>query len=139
MTRPAPAAAALLAVALGGALGGLLRWGVGELVPDTSSFPWTTMAINVLGSLLLALLPAFAAVRRSPTLAAGLGPGVLGGFTTLSAYAEQTRALVGDDRVSPALAYLLLTLAACVAAVVLARHWTTSAGREDFEAEEGNK
>lgn len=139
MTRPAPAAVTLVAVAVGGAVGGLLRGGAGEVVPDTTAFPWTTLAINVVGSLLLALLPAVAAVRRHPILAAGLGPGVLGGFTTLSAYAEQTRALLAGGHVAAALSYLLVTLAACLAAVVLARQWTSRGERAEFTAEEGNE
>jgi fluoride exporter len=107
------------AVALGGAAGALLRWGLGELAPDGPGFPATTFAINVAGSFLLAVLLATAAVRRRPVLRAGLGPGVLGGFTTLSAYAEQTRALLADDRVATAGAYVLGTVVACVLAVAL--------------------
>ena len=89
-----PAPRLLGCVAAGGALGAVLRWSAGELVPDGSGLAWTTFAINVSGSFLLALLPALAVVRRSPAWAAALGPGVLGGFTTLSAYSEQTRALL---------------------------------------------
>lgn len=120
MTRPAPAIATYLAVALGGAVGGTLRWWLGDLAPDGGDFPWTTFAINVSGSLALALLPALALVRRRPALAAGLGPGLLGGYTTLSTYAEQGRALLGDGRVGLAAAYLFGTLAACLVAMTLA-------------------
>ena len=35
-----------LAVALGGAVGALLRWSLGELVPDGTGFPWTTFGID---------------------------------------------------------------------------------------------
>ena len=115
-----PGAGLCLCVAAGGALGAVLRWSAGELVPDGSAFAWTTFAVNVSGSLLLALLPALAAVRRSAALAAFLGPGLLGGFTTLSAYSEQTRVLLADGRVSLAAAYVTGTLLACVAAVAVA-------------------
>jgi CrcB protein len=128
VTRVAPGPATYAAVALGGALGATARWWLGDIVPDGDGFPWTTFAINVTGSLALALLPVLAAVRRRPTLAAGLGPGVLGGYPTLSAYAEQSRALVGDGRATLAAAYLLGTLAACLAAVVLAGHLSSLAG-----------
>ena len=64
---PAPAPRLLAAVAIGGALGALARWGLGESFPEASGFPWTTFAINVVGSFALALLPAFAAVRRNRT------------------------------------------------------------------------
>jgi len=139
VTRPAPAIATYLAVALGGAVGGTLRWWLGDLAPDGGGFPWTTFAINVSGSLALALLPALALVRRRPALAAGLGPGLLGGYTTLSTYAEQGRALLDDGRVVLAAAYLLGTLAACLVAVTLAGHLSSRGAQRDFDAEEGNE
>ena len=71
---------------------------LGDVVPDGSGFPWTTFAINVTGALALALLPVVAAVRRRPVLTAALGPGLLGGYTTLSTYAEQGRSLLADGR-----------------------------------------
>jgi len=117
--------AALGAVALGGALGGLLRWGLGEVAPDGHGFPWTTFAINVSGSLALALLPVLPVVRRRPVLAAGLGPGLLGGYTTFSAYADDARSLLADDRPGLALAYVAATLVGCVLAVALARRVAT--------------
>ena len=51
MRKPAPAT--LVAVAAGGALGGTLRWWLGDVVPDGTGFPWTTFAINVTGALAL--------------------------------------------------------------------------------------
>jgi fluoride exporter len=116
----------LLAASVGGAVGALLRYLLGELAPDGSGFPWTTFGINVVGSLLLALLPALAAVRRHRVVAVALGPGVLGGFTTLSAYAEQGRALVADGETLLAGSYLLGTLLACLVAVRLASRLSTS-------------
>ncbi len=126
-------------MAVGGAAGALARWALSELVPDGTGFPWTTFAINVVGSLLLASLPALTAVRRRPTLAVGLGPGLLGGFTTLSAYSEQGRALLADGETRLAALYLLGTLAACLVAVQLAQHWSTRAAQVEFEDEDGNE
>ena len=134
-----PARSLFVAVAVGGAVGGTLRWWFGELVPDGDGFPWTTLGINVTGSLALALLPAVAAVRRRHVLVAGLGPGLLGGYTTLSTYAEQARALLADGDAALAAAYLLGTLAACLVAVTLAERLSTPAARDDFEDEEGNE
>ena len=139
MTRPAPGTVTIAAVFVGGALGGSVRWWLGDLVPDGGGFPWTTFAINVSGSLVLALLPVLGVVRRHPALAAGLGPGVLGGYTTLSTYAEQGRALLGDGRVGLAAAYVLGTLAACLVAVTLAGHLSSRAAQLEFDAEEGNE
>jgi CrcB protein len=111
----------LVAVALGGAVGAVLRWACGELVADGAGFPWTTFAVNVVGCLAIGLLPA---LTRRPVVLAALGPGLLGGFTTMSAYAEQSRALLAGGQTGTALAYLLGTLAACLAAVVLAGRLT---------------
>jgi CrcB protein len=128
-----------LAVALGGAVGALLRWTLGEAVPDGGGFPWTTFAVNVSGSLALALLPALAGVRRRPVLVAALGPGLLGGYTTLSAYSEQTRVLLEGGQVLTAAAYVVGTLAACLAVVAAASRLSAPAEQGRFEAEAGDE
>jgi len=128
-----------LAVALGGALGAVLRWALGGAVPDGAGFPWTTFIINVSGSLVLAWLPAFDVVRRRQVLAAALGPGLLGGYTTLSTYSEQTRTLLADGQTTTALLYLFGTLAACLVAVAaVSRLYPPSAG-DEFAAEGGDE
>jgi CrcB protein len=139
MTRRRPPLSALVAVALGGAVGGTLRWWLGDLVPDADGFPWTTFAINVTGSLALAMLPALALVRRHQGLVLFAGPGLLGGYTTLSTYAEQGRALLADGRAALAAGYLLGTLAACLLAVTIAGRWSTLPDQQGFSAEEGNE
>lgn len=126
------------AVALGGAVGAVLRWLLGELAPDAPGFPWPTFAINVVGAFALALLPAFAAVRSRPRLALLLGPGLLGGFTTLSAYAEESRALLADGSTGLAGAYLIGTFAAALAAVALASRWSSPAAQQVFADEDGD-
>jgi CrcB protein len=136
---PAPAPRLLVAVAVGGALGAVARWALGEAFPDGSGFPWTTFGINVTGCFVLALLPAVAAVRRRRTLALGLGPGVLGGFTTLSTYAEQSRSLLADGRGLLAASYVLGTLAVCLAAVAVAHRLSSPLAQREFEDEEGNE
>lgn len=113
----------LLLVALGGALGATLRHTVDVLAPH-GLLPWPTLAINVVGSFALGALPLLGAVRRSPRLAATLGPGVLGGFTTVSAWAGQTRELGADGHVGVAGLYLVLTLAAGLGAAALGQHVT---------------
>jgi CrcB protein len=127
------------AVAVGGAVGALLRFALGELAGDGAGFPWTTFAINVTGAFALALLPALSVVRRSRTLAAGRGPGVLGGYTTLSATSEQGRSLLEQGRPLLAATYLLATLAACLVAVAVASRWSSVAERSAFAREEGDR
>jgi len=112
-----------------GAVGGVLRWLLGDLVPDGAGVAWTTFAINVSGSAALAALPALGPVRRRPALTAGLGSGLLGGYTTLSAYSEQTRALLADGRVVVAGAYAAGTVLACLAAVAVVSRWLAPGDR----------
>jgi CrcB protein len=111
----------LLVVAAGGALGALLRLAVDTTAPD-SPFPWPTLGINVVGAFALGVLPALALVRRSPRIALALGPGLLGGFTTVSAWAGQVRALADDGHPGLAGLCLVATLAAGVLAAALGQH-----------------
>ena len=137
MTRLALAATIPL-VLLGGALGGVARYAVDVLGPD-ELFPWGTLAINVVGSMLLALLPAFRFVHRHHTIPAFLGTGVLGGFTTLSAFSEQARALVEGGHTDLAATYVVVSVGAGVAGALAVRHLTTPAERAEFHDDEGDE
>lgn len=108
----------LLLVAAGGAAGAVLRHAVDAVAPATL-LPWHTLGINVVGALLLGALPALAVVRRSHRVAAALGPGVLGGFTTVSAWAGQVRELGAGGHPATAGLYLALTIGAGLAAAAL--------------------
>lgn len=107
----------LAVIALGGALGSTGRWALSELLghpPDR--FAWATWSANVAGCLLIGVLMAALAARppagprAARLLRPFLGVGVLGGFTTFSAYALDARGLVAAGRPGAALAYLLSTL-----------------------------
>lgn len=79
---------AWLAVAAGGLAGTELRYGLGLAFPETAgAMPWTTLGINVVGSFVLAALTTVWMARPQTAfwLRAGLGPGLLGSFTTFSA------------------------------------------------------
>jgi CrcB protein len=129
----------LVAVSVGGAAGALARAALEGWQPAPSGgFPWTTFAINVGGSLLLALLPAIGVVRRHQVLPPLLGTGVLGGFTTLSAFSEETRALIAGGHTGVATAYVVGSLAAGVLAVVLVDRVVDRAAREEFDTREGD-
>ena len=131
--------ALLAAVAIGGATGAVARHLLTVAFPDTAaSFPWTTFAINVAGSFLLALLPAVGPIRQHALLPPLLGTGVLGGFTTLSTYSEQTRGLLASGHATTAGLYVLGTLAACLVAVAAADLLSTAAQRRVFDDEEGD-
>jgi len=129
----------LAVVAVGGAVGACLRWALEEAyAAGTGAFPWTTFCINVLGAALLAVLPAVPVIRRHPLLPPALGTGVLGGFTTLSTYSEETRSLLAEGQALLAAAYSLGTLLACLTAVTLASHLAAPSMRALFDEEEGD-
>jgi len=131
-------AASIVLVAIGGALGGVARHAVDVLWPE-HSFPWGTLGINVAGSALLALLPALRIVQRHHTIPAFLGSGVLGGFTTLSAFSEQTRALVDGGHTGLAASYVVASVGAALVAVLVVRRLSTLVEWAEFEAEEGDQ
>ena len=120
MSARRPGATDLLVVSAGGAAGALLRFGIDTAAPD-QVFPWPTLAINVVGAFVLGVLPALAVVRRSRTVALALGPGLLGGFTTVSAWAGQVRGLAADGHPGLAGLCVLATLAAGLLAAALGR------------------
>ncbi len=133
----APTIAVVAVVAGGGAVGAVARHLLGELSPVAG--PWTTLAINVSGSFLLALVPALAVVRRHPLLPLALGPGLLGGYTTLSAYSEEGRVLIADGRLVVAAAYVLGTLVACLIAVALADRLSAPRAHDRSANAEGDR
>ena len=76
------------AVAVGALVGTELRYGLGLVFPEAAgTVPWTTLAINVSGSFVLAALTTVWMARPTTAfwLRAGIGPGLLGSFTTFSA------------------------------------------------------
>ena len=111
----------LLVIAAGGALGGGARYLLGTVIPH-ASFPWSTLLANVVGCaligvLMVALLEVLAPRRYARPF---LGVGVLGGFTTFSAYTVETHALLAAGRGPAALAYLFGSLAAGLLATWIA-------------------
>lgn len=112
--------AGLLAViSVGGALGGMARYGVGRLAPVSADrFPWGTFSINLVGSFLLALLLVLVLEVWPPTLYVRpfLGVGFLGAFTTFSTFALDVDRRLGSGHAPLALAYTVATLGAGLAA-----------------------
>ena len=77
-------------------------------------------------------------VRRHRLAPPLLGTGLLGGFTTLSAYSEHTRVLLAAGHPGTAAAYFLGTLAACLLAVAVGDRFSSAPARAEFEDEEGD-
>jgi CrcB protein len=108
-----PSARAWLAVAAGGLVGSELRYGLGLAFPDhPGSIPWATLWINVTGSFVLAALTTAWMARPGTAfwLRAGLGPGLLGSFTTFSAVVFAVDQLARAGQHSVWVAYLALSV-----------------------------
>jgi len=97
-------------IAAGGVVGAEARYGLGLLIPD-ADVPWATLLVNATGCLLIGVLMVVLLELTAPhrLLRPFLGIGVLGGFTTFSAYAAETFGLLDDGRTALALAYLVAT------------------------------
>ena len=110
-----------LVIAAGGALGGGARWLVNQALPASpGGFPWSTFAENVTGCFLLAVVMVFLLDVWPPHRYARpfIGIGVLGGYTTFSAYTSDTRVLLDAGQPVLALAYLFGSVAVGLLAVV---------------------
>ena len=112
VSRPsAGSVRSLLAVVVGGTLGTALRLTLDLVIPHADDgFPVSTLLINVSGAFALGLLVG----RYWPTtrdwVKAGLGPGLLGSFTTYSAFAVSLVALASADEWMLAVGYLAATI-----------------------------
>ena len=105
----------LLLATVGGAIGagarhlvniGFVRW----LGPE---FPWSTVFINIVGSLLMGVVVMAVALRfgGSIELRTFLATGILGGFTTFSAFSLDISTLLGRDEIATALIYIAASVA----------------------------
>ncbi len=118
----------VVAIAAGGALGTLARYGTDRaLVVGPASFPWATFSVNVTGSFLLGLIVTLVVERWPPTrfVRPFAAIGFCGGFTTFSTLAVETTQRAQHGRVGLAIGYLAASLVAGTVAalggVMLAR------------------
>ncbi|GAB4388386.1 fluoride efflux transporter CrcB [Albidovulum sp.] len=117
----------LIQVALGGALGASARYLVntGTMRLLGPGFPWATVAVNVAGSFLMGVIVVVLAHREAMRLAPFLMTGMLGGFTTFSAFSLDALTLWERGQTGLAAAYVLgsvaLSLLGIVAGLAVAR------------------
>jgi len=108
--------------AIGGALGSAARYltGAAAVIAFGANFPWGTMIVNVVGSFLMGFLTGLAVYRSAigPDLRVFLTTGILGGYTTFSAFALDTSFLAGRQ-LSLAAGYVLGSLVLSIAALYL--------------------
>ncbi|WP_312783740.1 fluoride efflux transporter CrcB [Brevundimonas sp.] len=127
-----------LLVAAGGALGAMARYGlgltVGRLAPG-EAWPWTTLTANITGGLLMGLLAGWLALKagagqESIRLFAAVG--VLGGFTTFSAFSLEAALMIERRELATAFVYavgsVVLSIAALFVGLMIARKLFTGVG-----------
>ena len=111
----------LAAVAAGGALGASGRYMIASLTHSYlgKDFPYGTLMVNVLGSLLVGYMVVVftGAEKTHPYLWLLLVTGVLGGFTTYSAFSMETLQLIQDGQLSKAGLNIFFTVVICFVAV----------------------
>ncbi len=99
-------------VGAGGAIGAVARWAIGSLTTsETGSWPWATLAVNLLGCIAIGV----AARRLSPGTEwwAFAVTGVLGGFTTFSAFAVELDEMVDAQRFMLLFGFAIAGTACC--------------------------
>ncbi len=110
-----------IAIGAGGALGAMARHGVGLVAMRAlgPNFPWGTLGVNVIGSFAMGLFIAWLALRepQPSVLRAFVAVGVLGGFTTFSAFALEAVTLFRDRSLNIAALYVIASLALSVGAL----------------------
>lgn len=111
-----------LLVFLGAGLGGVLRHGINlAALRLGSGFPWGTLGINVVGSVLMGLVTGWLALRGGPPQTRlFVATGILGGFTTFSTFSLETVTLLERGEWLAALAYVLVSVLAGIGGLALA-------------------
>lgn len=114
----------LLLVALGGAIGAAIRhlFNLGALRVIGPGFPWGTMAINVIGSFIMGAFIEILSRRyggASMELRLFVATGILGGFTTFSAFSLDFATLWERGDVVPAAGYALASVVGAILALFL--------------------
>jgi len=118
---------AYLWVAIGGAVGSMARFGVGNFVSEKTgeSFPWGTLVVNVSGSFVIGVLGALTSSEGKMTSQSRvfatqlLITGVCGGYTTFSSFSLQTLKLLRENQWFYAGGNILLSVVLCMIAVWL--------------------
>lgn len=110
-----------LAVALGGALGAMMRWALTSyLLPvGARQFPWGTLIANMLGSACIGLCYVLIVEKQwlAPEWRPFLMTGFLGAFTTYSSFALEAFLLWQQDQANYAISYATASLLGCLLAV----------------------
>lgn len=118
----------LASIAVGGALGAMLRYAVLQIVETSSGFPVGTLLINVCGSFIIGVV--YVLILEKALISEAWRPflmvGLLGGFTTFSTFSLEAVYLFEDGRAAAALSYVVLSAILCILAAFVAIQITRS-------------
>jgi CrcB protein len=110
-------------VMVGGALGSALRYHAGKLGLALlgPGWPWGTLFVNVFGGLVMGVFAGWLSLRGSggEPMRLFFAVGILGGFTTFSAFSLETVMMIERGAMASALAYILVSVVASVGALAL--------------------
>lgn len=114
-------------VALGGALGSVARYALGNAMAAISAtIPWGTIIINIAGSFVIGWFATLSSHESRIAIPAEarlfVMVGICGGFTTFSSFSLQNFALIRSEQWLPAIANIAVSVIACLVAVALG-HW----------------
>ena len=116
-----------LVIGLGGALGSMLRFGLGTWIDTTVSkagqlFPWGTIVVNITGCFVIGVIAGVSMGDRaliSPLTRSFIMIGILGGYTTFSSFSLQTLTLAQNNQWGAATANVLISVVLCLIGVWL--------------------
>jgi CrcB protein len=113
-----------LIVAAGGALGAVARYGVGTLAGrlGATHWPWGTLTVNIVGGLLMGALTGWLAFRgglHAESIRLFAAVGILGGFTTFSAFSLETALMIEKRQLALAGGYVAASVVLSILALFI--------------------
>jgi protein CrcB len=118
----------ILAVGLGGALGAVCRYLLGQVIPKLGSgFPLGTFAVNIIGCFVIGLVVGIAGRHTDidPRLILFLQTGICGGFTTFSTFSLESLTLIEEGRITIGILYIVLSVLLGLFALLAARNFVS--------------
>lgn len=108
----------VIQVALGGAIGAAARYGVGVALVRPGAFPIGVLTVNIIGSFLMGLIVVYLGQKMLSHLNPFLMTGILGGFTTFSAFSLEAYTLFERGEVGQAAIYVIASVVLSIAALI---------------------
>lgn len=108
----------LIPVMAGGAIGAALRYGVSLSVPMRGGWPWGTLMVNIIGGFAMGVLASYLIKgNASEAMRLFVGVGILGGFTTFSAFSLESFRMIEGGAWGQATAYAVVSVLGSIAAL----------------------